>query len=136
MNLENETGMINVVISVGCWRAHVCVARQSNALIIRGRVKCSGDITNHRRRPARTPPARGQDSSRDFRWTLSQNLFSDASETLSPPPGRPLAAPASREHGLVGSLTSVPGRGARTAALGCQPTRAGRTATALVGAGL
>jgi len=46
MNLEDETGMINVVISVGCWTKYSRIARDSNALIIRGRVERAKGVVN------------------------------------------------------------------------------------------
>jgi error-prone DNA polymerase len=46
MNLEDETGMINVVISVGCWNKYARTARDSNALIIRGRVERAKGVVN------------------------------------------------------------------------------------------
>ncbi|MEU7531307.1 error-prone DNA polymerase [Saccharothrix sp. NPDC042600] len=39
LNLEDETGMTNVVISVGLWNLHKNTARNSNALLIRGKVE-------------------------------------------------------------------------------------------------
>jgi len=46
MNLEDETGMINVVISVGCWNKYARIARDSSALIIRGRVERAKGVVN------------------------------------------------------------------------------------------
>ncbi|HRE01389.1 MAG TPA: error-prone DNA polymerase, partial [Ilumatobacteraceae bacterium] len=42
MNLEDETGLINVVISKGCWARFRRVARESPALLVRGRLERSG----------------------------------------------------------------------------------------------
>jgi error-prone DNA polymerase len=36
MNLEDETGLVNVVCSVGLWKRHRVMLRESGALIIRG----------------------------------------------------------------------------------------------------
>jgi error-prone DNA polymerase len=67
MNLEDETGMINVIISIGCWNRHRKTARDSGALIIRGRLERANGVTNliaeHLQRLPLTAPTR----SRDFR---------------------------------------------------------------------
>ncbi len=39
MNLEDETGLINVVVSVGCWKRHRRVARSMAALLVRGKLE-------------------------------------------------------------------------------------------------
>jgi len=39
LNLEDETGMANVVVSQGLWQRQRDVARNSKALLIRGRVQ-------------------------------------------------------------------------------------------------
>jgi error-prone DNA polymerase len=36
MNIEDETGLLNVVISTGVWNRYRRVARESPALIVRG----------------------------------------------------------------------------------------------------
>jgi error-prone DNA polymerase len=36
LNLEDETGLLNVVISVGCWKAHRRLAQSGKALVVRG----------------------------------------------------------------------------------------------------
>ena len=46
LNLEDETGLINVVVSRGCWLRHREVARSSIALIIRGQVQASEGVVN------------------------------------------------------------------------------------------
>jgi error-prone DNA polymerase len=43
LNLEDETGMLNVVCSEGLWARHRVVARTSAALVIRGRVERASD---------------------------------------------------------------------------------------------
>jgi error-prone DNA polymerase len=43
LNLEDETGMLNVVCSEGLWARHRVVARTSAALVIRGRVERAPD---------------------------------------------------------------------------------------------
>jgi error-prone DNA polymerase len=46
LNLEDETGMVNVVCSQGVWVRHRRVARSSAALLIRGRLERSEGVTN------------------------------------------------------------------------------------------
>ncbi|MEO7429114.1 MAG: error-prone DNA polymerase, partial [Acidimicrobiales bacterium] len=41
VNLEDETGLINVVVSKGCWAAHRKVARTAPAMLVRGRLERS-----------------------------------------------------------------------------------------------
>ena len=36
MNLEDETGLVNIVCSPGAWKRHRRTARESPALIVRG----------------------------------------------------------------------------------------------------
>jgi error-prone DNA polymerase len=67
MNLEDETGLINVVISKGCWARHRAVARDAAALVIRGRLERSEGVVNvvaEALTPLNVPAAAG---SRDFR---------------------------------------------------------------------
>lgn len=45
MNLEDETGMVNVVCSQGAWTRWKPVARSSPALLVRGRVERSEGST-------------------------------------------------------------------------------------------
>jgi len=46
VNLEDETGVVNVVCSVGCWARYQTVASSSPALVVRGRVERSrGAVT-------------------------------------------------------------------------------------------
>lgn len=47
INLEDETGLINIVVSKGCWARHRRVARGAAALLIRGRLeRGDGDVLN------------------------------------------------------------------------------------------
>ena len=46
INLEDEYGLINVVVSTGCWQRHKQVALTSTALIVRGRVEIAEGVTN------------------------------------------------------------------------------------------
>jgi error-prone DNA polymerase len=67
LGLEDETGLINVVVSVGCWARHRRAARNSPALLVKGRVErqeAAVNIVAERLEPlevGRVP------SSRDFR---------------------------------------------------------------------
>lgn len=67
MNLEDETGMLNVTCSPGLWLRYRRVARTSPALLVRGILERSEGVTNLRadRLEPVTPPARTR--SRDFR---------------------------------------------------------------------
>jgi error-prone DNA polymerase len=67
MNLEDETGMANIVITVGCWHRHATVARTAGALIIRGRVERAGDVTNLSADHLERLPLAARTTSRDFR---------------------------------------------------------------------
>jgi error-prone DNA polymerase len=46
VNLEDETGMLNVVCSPGVWRRYRRVAQTSPALLIRGRLERADGVTN------------------------------------------------------------------------------------------
>ncbi|MEL6984767.1 MAG: OB-fold nucleic acid binding domain-containing protein, partial [Actinomycetota bacterium] len=46
IGLEDETGLINVVVSVGCWTRYRYAARSSPALLIRGRVERQEAVVN------------------------------------------------------------------------------------------
>ena len=46
INLEDETGFVNVICSRGCWLYHRDVARGAPALLVRGRVECSEGVVN------------------------------------------------------------------------------------------
>ena len=46
MGLEDETGLINVVVSVGCWARYRKTARNAAALLIRGKCERQGDVVN------------------------------------------------------------------------------------------
>jgi error-prone DNA polymerase len=67
INLEDETGLLNVICSPGLWRRYRRVARTSPALVIRGVVERHQGVTNlvaHRLAPL---PAGATPRSRDFR---------------------------------------------------------------------
>ncbi|MDT4992934.1 MAG: error-prone polymerase [Actinoplanes sp.] len=67
VNLEDETGMLNVTCSPGLWQRYRTVARTSAALIVRGRLEKSEGVLNlvADRLEAVTPPV--TPPSRDFR---------------------------------------------------------------------
>ncbi|MEZ5209191.1 MAG: error-prone DNA polymerase [Acidimicrobiales bacterium] len=46
VNLEDETGLINVICSRGCWVRYRSVARSAAALLVRGRVERQGQVVN------------------------------------------------------------------------------------------
>ena len=46
LNLEDETGLINVVVSKGCWSRFRRVAREAPAMTIRGRLERSEGVIN------------------------------------------------------------------------------------------
>jgi error-prone DNA polymerase len=67
VNLEDETGMLNVTCSPGLWQKYRRVAKTSAALIVRGRLEKSEGVLNlvADRLDAVTPPI--APASRDFR---------------------------------------------------------------------
>jgi error-prone DNA polymerase len=69
LNLEDETGLINIVVSKGCWARHRRVARGAPALLVKGRLeRGDGDVLNviaERLEPLTA--AVGPMRSRDFR---------------------------------------------------------------------
>jgi error-prone DNA polymerase len=67
LNLEDETGMINVVISVGVWARFRTVARDSGALIVRGRLERAKGVTNLVADHLERLPLAARTTSRDFR---------------------------------------------------------------------
>ncbi len=67
MNLEDETGLINIVVSKGCWARHRKVARGAPALLIRGRLERSEGVININAEQLTPLPIGVGHSSRDFR---------------------------------------------------------------------
>ena len=67
VNLEDETGMLNVTCSPGLWQRYRRVARTSSALLVRGRLENAEGVLNlvADRLEAITPPI--APASRDFR---------------------------------------------------------------------
>ena len=67
LNLEDETGLINVVVSKGCWQRYKRSARGAPALLIRGKLeKEEGGINVVADRLEPLPVGRVP-ASRDFR---------------------------------------------------------------------
>lgn len=46
LSLEDETGVLNVICSVGVWRRYQAVARAAPALVVRGRIERADGATN------------------------------------------------------------------------------------------
>ncbi len=67
INLEDETGFVNIVCSLGCWERHRAVVRSSPALVVRGRLEREEGVVNvvaHRIEPLEILEG---SMSRDFR---------------------------------------------------------------------
>ncbi len=67
LNLEDETGLINVVVSKGCWNAHRRVALTAPAMLIRGRLERAEGVVNVVAERLSLLPVAGTMRSRDFR---------------------------------------------------------------------
>ena len=67
VNLEDETGLVNVVVSKGCWAAHRTVARTAPALLVRGRLERAEGVTNVIAERLERLPLPAPTKSRDFR---------------------------------------------------------------------
>jgi error-prone DNA polymerase len=67
VNLEDETGLVNVVVSKGCWAAHRRVARGAPAMLVRGRLERSEGVTNVIADRLEWLPLSAPNRSRDFR---------------------------------------------------------------------
>jgi len=66
MNIEDETGLINVVVSKGCWARHRSLARDAPALLIRGRLERSEGVVNVVAEELIALPVPAHNRSRDF----------------------------------------------------------------------
>ena len=62
-----ETGLMNVVVSKGCWTRFRRVAREAAALVIRGRLERSEGVINIVAEHLAPLPVPGKPKSRDFR---------------------------------------------------------------------
>jgi error-prone DNA polymerase len=68
MNLEDETGLVNVVVSVGCWKRHRKAARGAPALLVRGTLeRADGGVLNVVAQRIQPMPVVAAPPSRDFR---------------------------------------------------------------------
>jgi error-prone DNA polymerase len=67
LNLEDETGLINVVVSKGCWARFRKVARGASAMVIRGRLERSEGVINVVAEHLAPLPVPAGTVSRDFR---------------------------------------------------------------------
>ncbi|HEX7095865.1 MAG TPA: error-prone DNA polymerase [Acidimicrobiales bacterium] len=67
INLEDETGFCNVVVSKGCWQRHRVVARTAPALLVRGRVESAEGVVNLVAERLEPLPLGAATTSRDFR---------------------------------------------------------------------
>ena len=67
MNLEDETGLINIVVSKGCWARYRTIARSAPALLIRGRLERSEGVINIVADELTLLPVPASTASRDFR---------------------------------------------------------------------
>ena len=67
MNLEDETGLINIVVSKGCWARYRKIARGAPALLIRGRLERSEGVINISAEELTPLVVAAHNQSRDFR---------------------------------------------------------------------
>ena len=67
LNLEDETGLINVVISKGCWQRYKKEARGAPALLIKGRLEKEEGVINVIAERLEPLPVGAAPASRDFR---------------------------------------------------------------------
>jgi error-prone DNA polymerase len=67
LNLEDETGLINVIVSKGCWQRHLAIARSAPALLVRGRLENVENVVNVIAERLELLPIGAASPSRDFR---------------------------------------------------------------------
>ena len=67
VNLEDETGFVNVVVSKGCWARYRRDARSAPALLVRGRVEKESGVINVVAERMDPLPLHVTTKSRDFR---------------------------------------------------------------------
>jgi error-prone DNA polymerase len=67
LNLEDETGLLNIVVSKGCWLHHRRVVRTAPAVLVRGRLERVDGVTNVIAERIEALPIRSALRSRDFR---------------------------------------------------------------------
>ncbi len=67
LNLEDETGLVNVVVSKGCWQRYRQIAKGAPALLIRGRLEKEEGVINIVADKLEPLPIGAAPASRDFR---------------------------------------------------------------------
>ena len=67
LNLEDETGLINIVVSKGCWIRHRSVAGSAAALVVHGRLERNEGVVNVIAERMEPLAIDGSPRSRDFR---------------------------------------------------------------------
>ena len=67
LSLEDETGLMNVVVSPGCWQHHRKLAATAPALLVRGRLEHSEGVLNVVAERLEALPTAPAPASRDFR---------------------------------------------------------------------
>jgi error-prone DNA polymerase len=67
INLEDETGLVNVICSRGCWTRYRKVARSAPALLVRGRLEKVDGVVNIVAEKLELLPLVASVPSRDFR---------------------------------------------------------------------
>jgi error-prone DNA polymerase len=67
LNLEDETGLTNVICSKGCWARYAVVARTAPAMVVRGRLERTGAVLNVIADKLEPLPLDAPSRSRDFR---------------------------------------------------------------------
>ncbi len=68
VNLEDDTGLVNVVVSIGCWERHRRVVREAPVLCVRGRLERTVDgVVNVVAHRIESLEVRVPSSARDFR---------------------------------------------------------------------
>jgi error-prone DNA polymerase len=67
LNLEDETGMLNVVVFGTIWQRYRRVARNAAGVIIRGRLERQDDVVNLVAETIEALPIPVRHNSRDFR---------------------------------------------------------------------
>jgi error-prone DNA polymerase len=67
LNLEDETGLVNVIVSKGCWTHHRRLVQSAPALLIRGRLETSEGVVNVIAEKISLLPLSVSLKSRDFR---------------------------------------------------------------------
>ena len=75
LNLEDETGLINVICSRGLWPRYRTVARTSPALLVRGRARAGRGRHQRDRRPLGTAPSRRSDPLPRLPLTTDPSMF-------------------------------------------------------------